>query len=198
MNIFRGEYFNDPKSWSIIPHFGFLLQKVEEWLGPRDNSFTFLGIETNNENRPRLRRTSQYPKGVVIVLTRQAEFDLDEALFQLAHEVVHLISPFEEENRIVSFLEEGLASIFSVSFMSQNRGIDKRDSFNLEGNELYRSAIELTSPLVQADPNFIKEIRNRTGKKISDFSEGDLATKFPNMDEDHIKLLCSEFKVDEC
>ncbi len=105
-------------TFTLSSRLGQMLQKAEELYGERDKSFTILGIEFK-EGVPQI----WFPGNcgnVIIQLGLRAMQDVNQALFQLAHECVHLLNPHAGNGNM---LEEGLAVLFSVEFM--------RDSINI-------------------------------------------------------------------
>lgn len=83
----KGGYF-----WSIASLTGAFLREAEQRYLPRDQSWTFLGVQFTGE-RPML-WYPRYPehKQVIINLTARAATDLNEAIFELAMEVIHSLA----------------------------------------------------------------------------------------------------------
>ena len=104
------------------------LVDIEHLFGPRDRSFTVVGIEIDMTpgacphlwypdsgiapDDPELRS-----RHIVIRLTSNALTDPVRARWQLAHECLHLLDPWNErvDGRPAIWLEEGLASWFQNS-----------------------------------------------------------------------------------
>lgn len=96
-------------SWTLVSQLSDLLDEAERLYGPRDKNWTPLGIEYC-DGTPRI----WYPgdRGhVAIQLTDAARADPNRALFQLAHEVIHLLAPLGTKQSLR--IEEGLATYFS-------------------------------------------------------------------------------------
>lgn len=92
--------------------------------GPRDASWKFVGIGFH-ENGPHLR----YPPGhrlVSVELLRTCLFYPDQALYQLSHEVVHLLSP--TGGRDAPLIEEGCAVHFSLTAPTYRSSAYKENS----------------------------------------------------------------------
>jgi hypothetical protein len=87
-----------------------LLSKAEHLFLKRDETFRFLGVRLDPEG-PHLRFESN-GLGVWIELSPSAKDDPDRALYQIAHEVIHLLAPNRAPPTIM--LEEGLAVWFSI------------------------------------------------------------------------------------
>jgi hypothetical protein len=99
---------------SLTRQLGLFLEKVETQFGPRNMSFTLLGIEfydgPNQVTYPNTDRNQ-----IVIQLSKESESrgNHDQALFQLAHETVHVLAPVDVGTSTVR--EEGLATYFSLT-----------------------------------------------------------------------------------
>jgi hypothetical protein len=95
-----------------------MLSEVESLYGPRDSSWTILGVEIGPDI-PQL----WYPgdrKHVLVQLGVTALNDAHRAYYQLAHECVHLLSPTGTSYAPV--LEEGLATVYSEDYMKSQFG----------------------------------------------------------------------------
>jgi hypothetical protein len=126
------------------------LSIAEEYYGPRDRSYTILGVEFSNDN-PRI----WYPGNcgnVVVQLGPVCATDMSRACFQLAHEAIHLLSPSGSSTTTV--LDEGLAEYFSVRYV--------REEFNANWHSdiaSYLIAGSLTEQLLAIDSGIIRAIR---------------------------------------
>jgi hypothetical protein len=95
-------------TWSITTHFGALLRHAESLYAPRVMDCTPLGIQVGETNQPAL-----MPFGGnmwYISLRKGVDTNLPEAIFDVSHEVIHLLGPVAQANS----LEEGLATAFSM------------------------------------------------------------------------------------
>lgn len=126
-----------------------LLSDAEQMFGPRDMSYTPVGIEFYGD-RPQV----WYPgtnKHISIILTDSAREDPAQAIFQLAHEVTHLLSPTGGSNAPV--IEEGLSALF------QQRA-NEVYKLNLHLVAVpYIKATQLANMLLKGQPNIIKQLR---------------------------------------
>lgn len=139
-------------SWTLISRLGQMLQIAEKRFGERDKSYTILGIEYSDSNPQ-----TWYPgdcKHIAIQLGVAARADLNQALFHLSHECIHLLAPTKK--RGVNVLEEGLASYFSVEYMLKEIGVSMQSSL-----ESYRAAEQKVREVLDIDPNAIWKLRNR-------------------------------------
>ena len=126
-----------------------LLNDAEQMFGPRDMTYTPVGIEFYGD-RPQV----WYPgtnKHISIILTDSAREDPAQAIFQLAHEVMHLLSPTGGANAPV--VEEGLSALFQQR-ANEVYGLNLRLV-----SRPYLKATELTNLLLKGQPNIIKALR---------------------------------------
>jgi len=140
----------DGYTWTLPSRLGAMLAEVESIFGERDMSYTVLGIEFGPEV-PML----WYPgnrKHIVIQLAKNAVNDTELALYQLAHECVHLLAPTGGEAAPV--LEEGLATVFSEDYIA--REFSRKGITNLPS---YVQAAALTRQLLAHDPQAIHKLR---------------------------------------
>jgi len=126
-----------------------LLNDAEQMFGPRDMSYTPVGIEFFGD-RPQV----WYPgtnKHISIILTDSAREDPPQAIFQLAHEVMHLLAPSGGGSAPV--VEEGLSALF------QQRA---NEIYNLDLHLVsvpYIKAAEFTNMLLKGQSDIIKQLR---------------------------------------
>jgi hypothetical protein len=143
---------------SLTRQLGLFLEKAEGLFGPRNKSFTLLGIEFyDGQNRV------SYPNAdrnqIVIQLSKESRGNHDQALFQLAHETVHVLAPVDVGTSTV--LEEGLATYFSLTapdFVDPTYA--QRSEATLTGKfQAYRDALDDVRSLLSVDPTVIARIR---------------------------------------
>lgn len=173
---------NDGFTWSLTTYLGRFLREAEEKYGPRDSAWTPLGIEFSGEI-PQL----WFPGNInhiSIMLTDSARSNPRQAVFQLAHEVIHLLSPSGRQNANV--LEEGLATINS-HLVSSKMGLGLYSHV-----PSYLAAEKLTLKLLEQNPDVIRNIRTREPKFFN--FRADLIREFaPSLPNDIAKELCSPF-----
>ena len=139
----------DGYRFTLTTLLGTLLADAEAMFGPRDASFTPLGVEFSGD-RPQV----WYPGNrnhVSILLTDSARTDTNQAIFQLAHEVVHLLAPTGGAN--APLVEEGLAALF------QQRASETYDLGYQLASKPYIRATELTNEMLKRDSTIIKRLR---------------------------------------
>ncbi len=174
-----------------------LLSDIECLFGPRDHSFTLVGIDIDKtpSASPRL----WYPdsgiapddpdrrsRHIVVRLASNALADPARARWQLAHECFHLLDPWNEyvDGRSASWLEEGLATWY------QNNHVP--DAEWREG--LYALAENLVTPLMNELPKAVKLIRREKGLRISAITPDVLREYCPEFSEETILNLCRPFQ----
>lgn len=151
------------RSWSLSTVFGQLLQRAQEAYGPRDRSYSFVGVEFGFDG-PEI----WYPgnrRDVAIVLSAEAAANVDRACFQLAHEVIHLLAPSGTSGAVV--FEEGLAAVFSDD-MSAKHGWG---FYTAPGK--YSEAASLVRRVMAAAPSFVVNMR-KTKPSFGDWIPDDL------------------------
>ena len=177
---------------------GHFLAELESLFGPRDRSFTLLGIdicETPNY-RPCLwfpntgvapDDVTQRSRYIVIHLGPAALTDPVRARWQLAHECVHLLDPWNEkvDGRPTNWLEEGLASWY--------QNIRVAEAAHHEG--LYAAAEDLVRPLMGQLPSAVERIRQERRSRIGEFTPEVLRDYCPGFHEDTLQRLCQPFRA---
>src|SRR5258708_1885487 len=81
-------------SWTLTTYFGQMLSEAEELYGRRDMNWTPIGVEFFACSVPHI-WFPWYRNHVAVRLTLAALSDLNEALWQLAQEIVHILGPVE-------------------------------------------------------------------------------------------------------
>ena len=111
-------------TWTLTSRLAQALREAEKRYGERDKKWTILGVEFTAEKQPQV----WYPYSgdnenfIIVQLTQHASCNDKKALFQLSHEVIHLLSP-AGGNVESTVLEEGLATYFSIQYLKQ-QGFD--------------------------------------------------------------------------
>jgi hypothetical protein len=151
-----------------------LLAKAQRLFLGRDESDPFLGVRFDPEG-PHL-RFEPYGPGVWIELSPSTAFHPNQALHQIAHEVIHLLAPNRCPPTIM--LEEGLAvwfSIFGPDFPDPGYKLLAMEHLYAEnGPTNYRDALDLYNELLAVNLNAIVEFR----------------TCYPNLASLTPKLIC--------
>jgi hypothetical protein len=95
-----------------------LIALAEQLYGPRSSGWKYLGIITRNDG-PVIYFPHPGSNDLQIALSSGIEDYYDQALLQLAHEVIHLLDPLRDPP--ASILEEGIAVMFSIEAPSEYR-----------------------------------------------------------------------------
>ena len=173
------------------------IAEIEKLLGPRDSNFTYVGLEidttpnaipqvwfppTGHPERERGKRS----KHIIIRLTESAQSNANIAIWQLAHECVHLIDPWniDTEGRQPNMLEEGLAAWYQNTIVQ-----------GVPYDPPYAEAKALVEPYMPELTATIKHIRTQHNLRISAIDDPDLLLRHcPAMDTKGADALCQRFE----
>ena len=183
-NIFLCEPIEGGFSYSITSRLGNIISNAEKLFGERNKDYTLLGIELTNGEYPQI----WFPNNcrhIVIQITFDCLTDMNEAIFQVAHECVHCLCP-NNTGKPTTILEEGLATWFSIDYTSK-LGINIQLS-----RQNYQIAYELVSKLLEYDFSIIKKARI-TSPNISDITTELLLSLCPNISNHLVNELTKPF-----
>jgi len=107
-----------PYTLTLASRLGQMFEMAEQRFGPRDKSYTILGVEFR-AGLPQIWFPGSQ-KRVIVQLDSSSMNDPNLPLFQLAHQSVHLLTPVLPAD--TSVLEEGLATYFSKEYMAAHIG----------------------------------------------------------------------------
>lgn len=146
---------NDGYVWTLTSRIGDMLWKAEKLFGPRDISWTILGVEACLTSEcPR----NWYPgshygrKNIVFQIVPPADKDIVCANYQLSHEVIHALSPGVVAT--TNILEEGLATWFSVRYTKENFGVEISPEL-----DSYKEAYNYVNEVLVQDLDVIRRLR---------------------------------------
>ena len=197
-SLFTTEFWEDGSHspMTLPEHASQFLADIERRFGPRDCSFTLVGIDIDRTpgKSPHLwypnsgiapDDAERHSRHIVIRLGPNALTDPVRARWQLAHECFHLLDPWNEkvDERPANWLEEGLASWY------QNSRVPEAEHH--EG--LYAAAEDLVRPLVDKLPNAIKRIRLERLLRISEITPDVLRDYCPGFSGKTLRELCLPF-----
>jgi hypothetical protein len=137
-------------TWTLASRLGQILRIVEDLYGPRDMSYTVLGIEFGG-GVPQL----WYPgagRHIVVQITPECATDMQRACYQMAHESIHLLSPTGGTN--TNTLEEGLATHFSARYM-----LHHFQAVWHAGPGSYHTACQYLEQLLALDAGIVRTLR---------------------------------------
>lgn len=184
-NIFIAHAIEKGYSYTITTIWPTILLSAESMYGPRDRSFTIIGVELYDGTQPQ----TWYPcydsqKYVAIQLTKECNNDMNRAIFQVAHELIHCLCP--KPGRHANVLEEGLASLFSEIVSKEYGSPYKADS------NKYQYAMMKVSELLSHDYDIIKKVRAKT-LDISSITSEQLKSVCPDLKDELIDILLLPF-----
>ena len=190
---------DDTYSLTLAQLTSVFIAELERLLGPRDPKFTYVGLEfdTTLDAKPHIwflktgypgHETDQYPTHITIRLTEAAQNDANLAIWQLAHECVHLIDPWntKREGRRSNYLEEGLATWYQNTII--------QDIPNTLPQ--YVEARSLVEPHMPELATTIKHLRANRNIRIGDINDPDLLLdRCSEIDTKVAERLCQRFET---
>ena len=173
------------------------LEEAQKLFGNK-TEYIFEGVSYNNST-PKLILTDSCfltgEKAYIIELNGNAVNDRKDGIFQLSHEVVHLLSPVEQdedEGNLVNYLEEGMACYFSKSITEKETADLEYCQLQFEKHEKYKKAYELFVSLLEIDKDAIKKLRAIT-EVISQIKSEDFEAAGLKVDKELVNALLSKF-----
>ncbi|EOW6411107.1 MULTISPECIES: hypothetical protein [Cronobacter] len=143
---------------TVVYQLGEMLSELETRYGPRDPSWTFVGVAFSNEGPmhffPGSSQTPR-PKNVMILLSAGSFINYKCAMFELSHECVHLLAP--SGGRHAPVMEEGLAYRYSREILARNFGHPLEKPYGEAG--AYEAAGRSVEKLLQHDSEAIRKLR---------------------------------------
>jgi hypothetical protein len=178
---------DDRATFTLTTYLGRFLREAEELAGPRDRSWTILGVEFFGEEREGAVPHTWYPGNcgnIAVRLTRDVAKNPPRAIYQLAHEVVHLISPSGAPSQAPN-LEEGFASIFAA---------EQCANYRCDIGKLYRAAHQDVTALFAMNRFAIREIRSLE-PRLWMVTPEIIASAVPGIDTQLAARLCSNWNA---
>ena len=107
---------NGSWSWTLTSRLCQMLSQAESLYGPQDPGYILVGWELTTESQPNitLRPVAKSQTRIIVQLTTNCFTFPLKAEFQMAHEVIHALSPRGRGTSNV--LEEGIAVNFSIEY----------------------------------------------------------------------------------
>lgn len=159
-----------------------LLKKAEDLLGARDVSKK-ISPPKFGENGPYIRNTSDL-NGAFTVLSSNAKGYWPTAIFELAHETVHLLNPVVGTT---NWLEEGIAVAFSVHMTEDLVNVSMPIT-----DPKYRDAYKLIQRFEEPYFTVARKIREAVGA-LSLADNETLQHLFPSADNHLLQKLVTNF-----
>lgn len=180
-------------TWTLPFRLSDMLYLAEDLFGPRDQSYTPVGIEFVSDNPCVFfpGETKQNRKHITIRLGLEAATDTHQAYYQLAHETVHLLAPegMRAKCGITNNLEEGVATYYAGYYMEMKMSLPNWHP-TLPS---YQKAFEKVAPLLDRDKYCIRELRTEQ-PEFTKITEEQISRKFPDLSAKDIKFLLCDFK----
>ena len=174
----------DGYTWTLVSRLGEMLYMAEDLFGPRDRSYTILGVEFVSDS-PRI----WYPgncQHIIIQLDLSAATNMFQACYQLAHETIHLLAPTGGKN--ANNLEEGVACYFAAYYLKT-----KLNAPNWRPNlPSYKRVLKRVAPILDADLDCVRRLRNYQ-PSFSRMCREDIHAELPNLTSDDVDFLIAKF-----
>ena len=188
-NLFSSTPIPGGGTCTLTTYFGDMLSKAETLYGPRLLDWTPIGVEFFDGTTPHI----WFPGGrkqVCIRLTMGGLENLEEALWQLSQEIVHVLSPTEKANN----LEEGLATHFALT---QSPSTDfvllQQHKQSMEAATCaYSVPLKDCRELLSRDPEVIKRLRAKE-PYLSKITAKLILDELPNLPRDIADRLACAF-----
>ena len=176
-----------PQHW--LHKANLLLAEAERRYFGRDLNYEFIGVHLD-ANGPNIRFTPDY-SGISIELSPSAMQYPDQALHQIAHEVIHLLAPVR--NPPANLLEEGLAvhfSIYGPEYSDPHYRNDARKWIETRDDaKNFRDALHYFEELTGIEPDAISKLR-AIEKDFFSMDANLIRSVNPLVSEDLAKRLC--------
>ncbi len=140
-----------------------LLKEAEDIFG-RKTEYNYAGLTYHNY-RPRVTLCeTELQKGIkafkVILNGKGAFQNKTDGIFQLSHEVIHLLSPTEQdEGNEVNYLEEGMACHFAEMITKRETSDNDFCDKAISGFPKYQEALAIYNKLYDIDKDAVKKLR---------------------------------------
>ena len=170
------------RNWTLATRLGDLLSDAEHQFGPRDTTYTFLGIEFAGA-RPMI----WFPgdrKQIVIQLSLDSINDLPRACYQLGHESIHLLAPTGRQD--ANCLEEGLATYFGENYATKWFGSPRGC-----GAAEYERVKTIVRNALAVNPMFVRQIREHK-PSFGDITPTDILN-YVDVSRKEAEILCQPF-----
>ena len=186
--------------WTLALLIGKFISDIERVLGPRNPEFTFVGVEIDKtpDATPRLwfpdsgipiDDPENRSRHIAIRLTPKALESLEFARWQLAHECVHMIDPWNKriDNSATNVLEEGIAAWY------QNFAAPCSSALGLQS---YEEAEAIVKPHIGELLKAVKRMRLERRVRIGEITYDTLLENCPSLEDETARRLCDRFRRD--
>lgn len=188
---------DDTYSWTLAQWTSAFIRDIEQRFGPRNSMFSLVGVEI--DETPNATPCNYFPdfgippgdpenrsRHIIIRLTPQTLVSRECARWQLAHECIHLIDPWNRiaDGRATNVLEEGLAVWYQNFAAPCSLGTDLRS---------YLEAEALINPHIGELCAAIKSIRSDELVRIGEMTPELLLAYCPSIGDATARRLCDPF-----
>ena len=174
-------------TWTLASRLGDMLDMAEYLFGPRDCSYTLLGIEFESTG-PRIWYPGNH-RHIIIQLGPCAATNMSWACYQMAQETVHLLAPSVGRN--AKNFEEGVSCYFAAYYMKEKFN----EPYWRPNHPNYERALALVKPRLDEDIDCVRRIR-KNQPSFWDMTKEDISEEFPNLESEDVDFLISEFGQD--
>jgi hypothetical protein len=184
-DLFLAKPIPNGYSWTLTSHLGDILARAEERFGQRNREWSILGVEIGPEC-PQV----WYPgnrKHVVVQISREVHLKPHFAIYQLAHEAVHLLDP--SGARRSNNIEEGLAEHFAGYYQVHVFGRE----LVLPNLPSYMACRKATEALLALDIDCIRYLR-AMGRKLWESTPECLMECVPKLSQPSAEFLSAPFR----
>ena len=184
---------NDKWTYTLASRLSDMLYLAEDLFGPRDLSYTPLGIEfiPDGPKTWYVGETQQNRKHIIIRLGLEAATNMAEACYQLAHESVHLLAPegVRTKKGKTNNLEEGVATYYAAHYMEVEMGMN---CYWNSGLQSYKEVLDKVLPLFDKHRYCIRKLRSEQ-PEFTEMTEKQIRRAFPDLSAEDVKFLLSKF-----
>lgn len=171
------------------------LSEAEDIFGQKTD-YEYLGISYHNFQPRVVLDSKDFLTGqsfYKMELCGMAINDRTDGILQLSHEVIHLLSPVEQdEGSEVNYLEEGMATYFSKLITERDTGNSEFCTAALANRPNYLRAYELYESLIAIDEEAVKKLRKIT-PVIGNIQPEDFVAAGLEVDSNLIDALLEKF-----
>lgn len=185
-------------SWTPTTVASKLLYEAEILFGPMQTKFRYVGVDYSDINRPQ----TWYPgsSNVCILITKHL---LDRPnwfnmIYQVSHEIIHVLCSQPKVIKGANYLEEGLATWFSIHGCESIIGFGLNEYYSdlflsyTKLNNKYYKAYCLYVSLISIEPNAINILRQYK-PILSELETNDFSTMLKNVDIELVSQLLEIF-----
>ena len=189
MNTFTAPSHPKGLGWTFTTYALKYLDELEANYGPRTAVLPYGGVELIPHGRPH----TWYPNSshIVVRLNTSVLNSLPEAIFQLSHEIVHVLCDGGPYRQAIN-LEEGLATWFSKLATDRDSGNPHYASQAIAMDPRYQAAYTVVDQLLQQDSDAIKKLRS-IQPVLGSVSSADFTTAGVNVAPSLISSLLAPF-----